>query len=89
MELLDIEQTLPSSPRLLQFDLFGGVERREVAEAIKHLPAQERLALALLYVEELTLIEAALVLDMTVSDVLAAHSSATVLIQAILARQSD
>lgn len=89
MTILDIQKHAPEQSRFVRSHTLACVENKELAEAIEQLPALERLVLALLYVEELSIVETALVIDATIADVLAAHSSSTVLLQAFLPRQSD
>jgi len=48
----------------------------DLAAAVRSLSGQPRLVLELLYVEQLTLAEVALVLDMVPSEVLQAHADA-------------
>ena len=60
-------------------------DRTRLTSAIELLPQRERLVLALFYVEELTVLEAAAVLDLGIRDVLLYHAGAMTLLRESLA----
>ena len=59
-------------------------ERAKLAAALEILPPNDQLLLAMFYIEDLTLAEVALALDMTASDVLAQHAVAMIMIRGLL-----
>lgn len=75
-----------SSPLLPRPEFFADTRPDHLVKAVALLPAKERCLLSLLYVEGLTLIETALVLDSTVTAVWHQHSDACLLLREALSR---
>lgn len=87
MALLDFQFNPPEILPMLGGDALAVIDRAKLAEALEILPSDHRLLLAMLYVEGCTLSETALVLDMTVSDVLTRHAVAMNLVREVLSQK--
>lgn len=88
MAVLDAQTgSVSAVPTVSLSSLEGSLSRLEVssvAATLALLPEHDQLLLAMLYVEGLSLPETALVLDMTLADVLSQHAVAVTMLRGLM-----